>query len=71
MYYSLRIYSRSSPELELLLKAVSPDKRRRTVHLIEIADLLRDLDIPVVVIQLLLHQFLTEHNAQFFRRHRL
>ena len=56
---------------ELFLQAVGPDQRRRTVHLVEIADLLRDGDIRRVVVQLLLDQLVTENGAQIVKAHGL
>ena len=56
---------------ELFLQAVGPDQRRRTVHLVEIADLLRDGDIRRVVVQLLLDQLVTENGAQIVEAHGL
>ena len=56
---------------QLLLQAVSPDQRGRTVHLVEISDFLRDVEVCCVIVQLLLHQFPAEHMLQFLCRHRL
>ena len=50
--------------LELFLQAVGPDQGRRTVHLIEIPDLLGDVDIGGDVVQFLLYQLLAEHRLQ-------
>ncbi len=49
---------------ELFLQTVGADKRRRAVHLIEIADLIRNLEVRRVVIQLLRHQFLAENAGE-------
>ena len=57
--------------LELLLQAVGPDQRGRTIHLVEILDLLGDGNVGVFVIQLLLHQLVTEHAAKLLRGHGL
>ena len=57
--------------VQLLLQAVGPHQRRRTVHLVEVTDLLRDGDVGGGVVQLLLHQLVTEHMAQLLRRHGL
>ena len=56
---------------KLLLQAVCPNKGRRTVHLIEIYNLLGNINIAVVVIQFLLYQFFTEHDGKFFCCHGL
>ena len=56
---------------ELFLEAVRAYQRRRTVHLVEIADLLRDGDIRRVVVQLLLDQLVTENGAQIVKAHGL
>ena len=57
--------------LQLFFQTVCPHQRRRTVHLVKIADLLRDGDLPVVVIQLLPDQLVTENGAQIVKAHRL
>ena len=46
--------------LKLLFQAVGADQRRRTVHLVKIMNLLRDLKERRIVIQLLPDQLLTE-----------
>ena len=56
---------------ERLLEAVGTDQRRGTVHLIEILDLLRDVDVGGGVVQLLLYQLLTEYAREFLGGHRL
>ena len=56
---------------ELFFEAVRAHERRRTVHLVEIADLLRDGDIRGVVVQLLLDQLVAEHRAQIVKAHGL
>ena len=56
---------------ELFLQTVGADKRRRTVHLIEIADFLRNLEVRRIIIQLLRHQLLAENAGELCRRHRL
>ena len=48
---------------QLLLQTVGAHQRRGTVHLVEIHDLLRDVEESGVVVQLLLHQLLTEDAA--------
>ena len=57
--------------LQLFFQAVCADKRRRTIHLVEIADLLGDLDVRVFIVQFLGDQILAEYAAKFFRRHGL
>ena len=57
--------------LQLFLQTVSPDQRRRTVHLVEFLNLLRDIHIGGGVVQLLLHQLVAEHAAQVVKRHGL
>ena len=49
---------------ELFLQTVGADKRRRTVHLIEIADFLRNLEVRRIIIQLLCHQLLAENAGE-------
>ena len=61
----------SCGSVELLFQAVGPDKRRRPVHFIKIPDFLRDLDKTVLVVELLLHQLVTENRRQIGFRHRL
>ena len=56
---------------ELLLQTVSTHQRRRTVHLVKIADLLRDLNICRRLVQLLTHQLIAENMTQLVKRHRL
>ena len=56
---------------ELFLEAIRAHQRRRAVHLVEIADLLRDGDIRRVVVQLLLDQLVTENGAQIVKAHGL
>ena len=55
----------------MLLQTIGAHQRGRPIHFIEIADFFRDVDVGVGVVQLLLHQFLAEHVAEFFSRHRL
>ncbi len=57
--------------LQLFLQTVRTYQRRRTVHLIKLLDFLRNVDIRIRIVQFLPHQFLTEHAAEFFKRHRL
>ena len=56
---------------QLLLQAVGPDQRRGAVHLVKVADLLRDGDIGRGVVQLLADQFLAEDRLQLLGGHGL
>ena len=56
---------------ELFFEAVRAHERRRAVHLVEIADLLRNGDIRGVVVQLLLDQLVAEYRAQIVEAHGL
>ena len=49
---------------ELFLQTVGADKRSRAVHLIEIADLFRNLEVRRIVVQLLRHQLLAENAGE-------
>ena len=55
--------------VELFLKAVRADQRRRTVHLVEIQDIVRDRDVGRVVVQFLLDQLIAENACQFLCLH--
>ena len=52
---------------ERLLEAVGAHQRSRTVHLVEIADLLRDLDERGGIVKLLLNELLAEDAAHLLR----
>ena len=56
---------------ECFLKAVGPDRGRRSVHLVEVLDFLGNLDETCVVVQFLLHQLLAEDSLQLLCRHGL
>ena len=56
--------------LQLLFQTVGAHKRRRAVHLIKVADLVRDGDLTVVVVELLTDQLVAEYGAQVVERHR-
>ena len=56
--------------LQLLFQAVGAHERRGTVHFVKIADLVRDGDLAVVVVELLTDQLVAEHGAQIVERHR-
>ena len=56
--------------LQLLFQAVGAHERRGAVHLVKIADLVRDGDLAVVVVELLTDQLIAEHGAQIVERHR-
>ena len=49
---------------ELLLKAVSTYKGRRSVHLVEIPDLIGNIDKGSGLVKLLLYQFVTEDRGE-------
>ena len=68
---SLELVVNLRRSLQLLLQAVCPDKWSRTVHLIKIPYFLRNLNMTVVIIKFLFHQFITEYNPQLFSSHRL
>ncbi len=55
---------------ELLLKTVGAHQRRGTVHLVKIADLLRDGDISGRIVELLLDELFAEHDAELLGAHR-
>ena len=57
--------------LELFLQAVGAHQRRRPVHFVEIADLLRNGDLTGVIVQLLPDQLVAKHGAQIVKAHRL
>ncbi len=57
--------------LKLLLQTVGADQRRRTVHLVKAANLLRDLKKRRAVIQLLPDQLLAEDARELLRLHGL
>ena len=54
---------------QCLFKAVSPYQRRRSVHLVEIPDLIGNVDVRVLIVQFLLDQLVTENHAQLFCGH--
>ena len=54
-----------------LLQTVGPNQRRRAVHFIKIADLLRNLKKGRMVVKLLRHQLLAENPLQFLCLHGL
>ena len=56
---------------ESLFEEVSANERRRTVHLVERADVFRNFDVRSVVIEFLLDEFVAEHGLQVFESHRL
>ena len=53
---------------QCLFKAVSPYQRRRSVHLVKIKYLLRDINVRSLVIKLLLCQLCAEYMAQLVKR---
>ena len=57
--------------LELFFQAVGADEGRRAIHLVEVADLVRDRDVPVLIVQFLGDEFVAEHGGQLFCRHGL
>ena len=57
--------------IQFFFQTVSADQRRRTVHFIETADLLRNFEKSCIVVQFLQNQFLTENACQVFCLHRL
>ncbi len=57
--------------LQFFLQAVGPHQRRRTIHLVKIADFLRNIKVSRIIVQLLLHQLPAEYLLQLSRRHRL
>ena len=57
--------------LELFLQTVGAHQRRGAVHLVEIADVLRDLKEGGIVVQLLPHQLVAENRRQILKAHRL
>ena len=67
----LKLVVNLSRGLELLFQAVGPDQGGGAVHLVKVPNLLGDGDVSVVVVQLLLHQFLTEHALQLLGSHGL
>ena len=56
---------------EGLFEEVSANERRRTVHLVERADVFRDFDVCGIVIEFLLDEFIAENWLQVFESHRL
>ena len=54
---------------ELLLQTVRAHQRRGAVHLVKVADLVRDRDVSGVVVKLLLHQLVAEHDAELLGGH--
>ena len=56
---------------QLLLKAISPDERRGTVHFVEVMNFVWDFNKPVVVVKLLSNQFFAEYGRELFGGHRL
>ena len=67
--FKLVIYFRR--RAQVFLEAVGAHKRSRAVHFVEIADLIRDGDVSVGVIELLLNKLIAEHMAELFCRHGL
>ena len=55
---------------ELLLKTVGAHQRRGAVHLVKIADLLRDGDVSGRIVELLLDELFAEHDAELLGAHR-
>ena len=56
---------------ESLFEEVSANERRRTVHLVERADVFRNFDVSGIVIEFLLDEFVAENRLQIFESHRL
>ena len=56
---------------ELFFQTVSADERGGPVHLVEITDLLRDLDVAVIVVEFLLDKLFAEYAAELLGGHRL
>ena len=57
--------------VERPLQKICADQRRRTVHFVEVLDLLRNVDVGVGVVQLLRHQLLTEYGRKLLGCHGL
>ena len=54
-----------------LLQTVRTHQWRRTIHLVKIKNLCRDVNVRSIIVQLLLDQLVTEHRPQVFIAHRL
>ena len=54
---------------ELFLEAIRANQRRRAVHLVETADLVRNFDIRRVIVQLLTDKLIAEDAAQIVKAH--
>ena len=57
--------------LQLFFQTICPYQRGRTVHLIELPDLLRDIDVGIRIVQLLLYQLIAKYPPQLLKRHGL
>ena len=55
--------------LELFFQAVGADEGRRTVHLVEVADLLGNRDVAVFIVQFLRDELFAEDRGQFLGGH--
>ena len=56
---------------ERLLEEVGPYERGRTVHLVEILDFFRNVEIWCVIVEFLPAEFLAENRGEFFQGERL
>ena len=68
---SLKFIVDLSRRIQLLFQTVRTHKRRRPVHLVEIQNFLRDIDIGIRVVQFLSRQLVTEHFPQLLESNRL
>ena len=57
--------------VESLLEEVCADKRRRTVHLVEVLDLFGNVDISVGVVKLLRDKLVAEYGSEILSGHGL
>ena len=68
---SLKLIIDLRRRIQLLFQTVRPHERRRTVHLIEIQNFLRNVDIGICIVQFLFRQLVAEHLTQFLEGDRL